>query len=332
MISRLCIGLFLVAHVVVLMLTAVTAGLVYFHYFYGPTKWFEETKGKWNIERDDESPIPETKFHELLVQPFFSPEKRADIVRQHGVAAVNKILTKQTAHTLREYVLERNINGRQHSVIEPTHRHHILPSPKDPAVKQALKEIGSHAILRPLLESILGPSPSLLSLDAITTTYGSVDQFWHDDTGTSHAIYPDRFVAEYTVGITLQDITEDMGATGVCPGTRNRKWPFYNLEEEEAAIDQVPIDKEAAIDDVPIDVACPIRMVQSQGDGFLYSSDTFHKGRAHSDESAPDRVVLFLTFAESRKATGEKRIFPLGTIHLLELVSRLVSQSRMKIN
>ena len=309
MISRLCVGLFLVAYVVVTVLTTITAGLAYFHYVHGPTKLLEVIKEEWDSGLDDECPTSETKIHDLWVQPFFSPERKAQIVSEHGAAVVNHILTKPTAHALREYILERNKNGRQHRVLEPDHRHLVLPSPKDPAVKQALKEIGSHATLRPLLESILGPSPSLLSLNGITSTYGSVDQEWHGDTTTYGSA---DFVTEYTLGITLQDTTENMGATAVCPGTyKPGGWGFCELEDYELE----------DTDEEEVDVACPIRMIQSQGDGFLYHSDTFHKERGHSDPDAPDRVVLFLTFAESKKVTGEKRILPLGSIHALELVS-----------
>jgi hypothetical protein len=107
-------------------------------------------------------------------------------------------------------------------------------------------------------------------------------------------------------GITLQDTAEKMGATGVCPGTHKC---VGNTELED-------------MDDHVMEAQCPIRMVQSQGDGFLYKSDTWHKEQGgHSDPDAPHQVVLFLTFAESKKASDEKRILPMGAIHRLELVS-----------
>jgi hypothetical protein len=108
-------------------------------------------------------------------------------------------------------------------------------------------------------------------------------------------------------GITLQDTTENMGATGVCPGT-HKCAGNYELKD---------------VDDDVMEAYCPIRMVQSQGDGFLYKSDTWYKEQGHSDPDAPHRAALFLTFAESKKASGEKRILPMGAIHRLDLVSRL---------
>jgi hypothetical protein len=203
MMISLCVGLFLVASVV-LVLSAVTTGLAYFHYVYGPTKWLEHDDRKWRRACGAST----IQFSDLLVEPFFTPQQQANVVHLHGAAVVPQILTKPTAHTLREYMLERNENARQQhdvDVMEQPHHHHhhrvhILPSPKDPAVKLALKEIATHATLRPLLESILGPSPSLLSLYGITTTYGSVDQKWRLYTGLSHSSYPHHFVAEYTLG------------------------------------------------------------------------------------------------------------------------------------
>jgi hypothetical protein len=202
---------------IVLVLAAVTAGLAYFHYVYGPTKWLESNERK----RRKACGASTTEFHDLLLEPFFSPEQQANAVRLHGAAVVHTILTEQTAHTLREYMLERNENARQHDVMEAHHRIHILPSPKDPAVKQALKEIATHATLRPLLKSILGPSPSLLSLYGITTTYGSVDQRWHLHTGLSHSNYPRHFVAEYTLRMYL--FCTDL----ICSKQKSHYGPIY---------------------------------------------------------------------------------------------------------
>jgi hypothetical protein len=53
----------------------------------------------------------------------------------------------------------------------------------------------------------------------------------------------------------------------------------------------------------------------SAGDGLLYNSELFHKGRAHTDPNAPDRVVFFLTFAESLVNANDTRTLPLGTAH-----------------
>ena len=56
-------------------------------------------------------------------------------------------------------------------------------------------------------------------------------------------------------------------------------------------------------------------MTLSQGDGFLYKKDTMHKGRAHTDPDAGDRVMFFVAFSESNQGPEDNRVFPLGDIH-----------------
>ena len=56
-------------------------------------------------------------------------------------------------------------------------------------------------------------------------------------------------------------------------------------------------------------------MALSQGDGFLYKQDTIHKGRAHTDPDAGDRVMLFVAFTESKQGPEDNRVFSIGDIH-----------------
>jgi hypothetical protein len=56
----------------------------------------------------------------------------------------------------------------------------------------------------------------------------------------------------------------------------------------------------------------------SQGDALLYDSDVTHQGRAHTDPNAPDRALLFITFAGSRQGPDDARGLPLGQVHALD--------------
>ena len=62
---------------------------------------------------------------------------------------------------------------------------------------------------------------------------------------------------------------------------------------------------------------CRLKMAVKAGDALLYSSDVYHRGTAHTDPNAPERVVLFLTFAGSRQGSHDHRSLPFGTVHSL---------------
>jgi hypothetical protein len=62
---------------------------------------------------------------------------------------------------------------------------------------------------------------------------------------------------------------------------------------------------------------CYTKATASAGDGLLYKAELFHRGRAHSDPNAPERVVVFLTFAESLVDADDTRMLPPGQSHVL---------------
>lgn len=55
----------------------------------------------------------------------------------------------------------------------------------------------------------------MVSVSLLTSEYGAADQKFHVDAGTSEAGYPDLIVPEYTLAIALQDVTKEMGSTGL---------------------------------------------------------------------------------------------------------------------
>ena len=48
------------------------------------------------------------------------------------------------------------------------------------------------------------------------------------------------------------------------------------------------------------------------GDGLLMNQQSFHRGKAHVDPTAPDRVVFIITFAPRPLERGETRMLGLG--------------------
>jgi len=264
---------------------------------------------------------------DLIVDASMTPLETKSQTEKHGAAIVEDILTKETATQLREWTLKANQVLESTFVINNENRYHITPSHKEPEVQAALKEIASHPTFRPLLDSVMGPSSSLVSMSIITNLYGAEAQFFHPDTSGSSATHPDHFVSEYTLAIPLQDTTRDMGATTICPGTHKcsgleSSEDHYHKFMQEVYPDYDDEDYPILLDDEEFKEwleynYCDVSAELSAGSGLLYNTDLIHRGGGHVDPDAPERSVLFITFAESRKGKDDDRVFPVGTVHCL---------------
>lgn len=62
---------------------------------------------------------------------------------------------------------------------------------------------------------------------------------------------------------------------------------------------------------------CNVTASVNAGDGMLYNADLTHKGGAHYDPAAGERVQIFITFAGTRQSPSDRRFLPLGTVHSL---------------
>ncbi len=86
-----------------------------------------------------------------------------------------------------------------------------------------------------------------------------------------------------------------MGATGVCPGT-------YQCGNEDAVDTCEDFGFQVADDE----------HVWETGTGILMNQQSFHRGAAHVDPNAPDRVVFIITFSPKRMERGETRMLGQG--------------------
>ncbi|CAJ1954829.1 unnamed protein product [Cylindrotheca closterium] len=62
---------------------------------------------------------------------------------------------------------------------------------------------------------------------------------------------------------------------------------------------------------------CNVTASVNAGDGMLYNADLTHKGGAHNDHTAAERVAIFITFAGTRQSPSDRRSLPMGTVHSL---------------
>eukprot|EP00521_Asterionellopsis_glacialis_P010680 CAMPEP_0195297528 /NCGR_PEP_ID=MMETSP0707-20130614/21699_1 /TAXON_ID=33640 /ORGANISM="Asterionellopsis glacialis, Strain CCMP134" /LENGTH=438 /DNA_ID=CAMNT_0040359367 /DNA_START=224 /DNA_END=1540 /DNA_ORIENTATION=- len=312
--AKIIVAILVVVHITFVLVWGAAGTLFYIRDYYAPTLKFTRPLGKAHL--GNSGPSTEN-FEDIVVRDDMTPVEAHDLADKHGLAIVESVLTKQTSENFRNYILDANQNIESDYVHMPRNRFHIMPDLDEPAVQDVLIEIADHPVLRPLIDNLLGPSASLVTFSVITNLYGAVDQNWHWDTVTSHAGYPHDFVPEYTLAIPVQDTTEAMGATGICPGTHKSEWPDFNYDELERYYEENIEGWEDFDDWLEHNLPCPLTAAVNAGDGLLYNTDVYHRGHGHTDPDAPERVVAFLSFAGSPKGPEEKRSLPLGTVHTL---------------
>ena len=164
--------------------------------------------------------------------------------------------------TYEESEKERRNPGQhtQLTILDPGNRWHGMPHLEDAIVRRTLREIGTHPIIRPLIEDVMSPKgersawrsyelgnptlfltqsipsiqpelqlaslvvASVVSFSIIRTGYGATKQDWHVDAGLLKTPwgYEQNYVFDtYSLAIALQDISLGMGQTGVCPGVHS---------------------------------------------------------------------------------------------------------------
>ncbi len=319
-----------ILHTAVALLWIATAGLFWLVKIHGPTLYFQYPAGQYVFPPFEK----EGKYHlglcevstntseDLLINDTFSVEEALDLVRDHGAGIFESIVTKETAQALKDYAVKANHELTKLFVISRRHRHHIQLPHTEPCVQDLLKEVASHPLLRPVLDNLLGPSSSLMSLSIVSSEYGAKDQTFHPDSAYSYHGYPSLIVPEWTVSVALQDTTREMGATGICAGTHDCYWPLtMRTSEAEAEYEKAhstgefagSLEEFTSLHRSP----CNVTAVMKQGDAFLYSSDLIHAGRAHTDPDAPMRSQVFITLAGSRTSRHDKRELPIGNLWTL---------------
>ena len=102
---------------------------------------------------------------------------------KHGFTVFPNVLSETTVTELREHILSRKYNlTKQESiyVINNENRFsYALDSYRIPAVLNAMNEITKpNSLLTKSITKILGFSPALIEMTAITTSYGAKDQWW----------------------------------------------------------------------------------------------------------------------------------------------------------
>lgn len=233
----------------------------------------------------DERDISTTSLHELTVDertPWTT-------IMTHGVGLMKHVLSEDTATDLRDYILFRNeeLSTTENLPVDaPDHRWSFgIGANEHPSVTRALLELSHHEHLSQTLQKLLGTNPAMLELTSITVDYGAMPQGYHPDVKPlgSAVQYARTFTHTYSIFIALQDVTPEMGATEVCPGTHFCANDFDTTIGAICARHGFQVSSK--------------ENVWKTGDAMVLNQCTWHRGQAHDDPEALERVVLILTFA-----------------------------------
>jgi hypothetical protein len=243
--------------------------------------------------------ITTTDVNDLIIQPTWTTKQCTDHMLLHGASLYPNLLTTETASTLREFIDEQNKIQEGWFVIHNEHRYSWgIDINMHPALHTFWKELAANRQLVRALESIVGPDPAVIEFTAITSSYGAIDQFDHSDVVSpgSAAKFGRSFVPSYSLFIPLQNVTYDMGATHVCPGTHlcSAGGPTFCPKNH----NNIAMSGGKGRDD-------PHRNdnVWEVGAGALVNQQTTHKGMGYTYRDpvtgvpGPDRVVIIATFA-----------------------------------
>lgn len=151
---------------------------------------------------------------------------------------------------------------------------------------------------------------ALLELTAISASFGAKDQEYHYDIypTESSILYARSFNNMYSLFIQLQDTTSDMGATLICPGSQ-----YCTMDDAKELCHKYGYPAVTATKDHNDNTTTTTASSSSSssywkaGDAILMNMHSFHRGGAHTNPQALDRVMLILTLGPKPRPGPESR-------------------------
>jgi Phytanoyl-CoA dioxygenase (PhyH) len=249
---------------------------------------------------DDRTDVTTSNPDDVWLSPEATTEEALDHHLTHGFTGFVNVLSPETITKLRDLIYHKNYNTESLYVIEQNHRYSVLLGTEEPMVAQAMEEIANHPQLSPAIEAVIGPDPALIELTAISSSYGAIDQWWHEDVSYQYSAqnYAYGYGTSYSIFIQLQNTTSTMGLTNACPGTHLcSTGPIANMCQKYG----FPATK------THYDVNGTAKSYFHEGDALLMSSDSIHRGAAFTEPNAPDRIMFIVSFSPKPKKRAETR-------------------------
>uniref|UniRef100_A0A7S4KCP2 Uncharacterized protein n=1 Tax=Odontella aurita TaxID=265563 RepID=A0A7S4KCP2_9STRA len=248
----------------------------------------------------DVSDITSFSMDDFIVGPNKATNDIFETMMVHGLSVFPGILSPNTTASLRKFVMRRNKEMTPAEAIpldgEENRWSFAIGGNDDPSVSQALKEVATNVKLRTTLEKLLGPDPAVVEITAITSSYGAENQGMHSDVKAlgSSVKYSRTFTHSYSLFIGLQDTTEQMGATQICPGTHYCANDLHDECSEHGF---------TLASDGP----------WKEGDAMLLNQCLWHRGTEYTDPEAQHRAVFVVTFLNRPQFGVDNRQLSHGT-------------------
>jgi hypothetical protein len=244
----------------------------------------------------DPTVVKASTLDELKADHLLEGKDAAELFKRHGVITFDGLLSPETASQLRDYILANNKRATDFSVLLEDYQRWSfkIGIDADPIVAKASREILSNQRLVNALEAVIGPNPSVMEFTAITVKRGADAQGLHADSWAGSNMFTRSFFPTYSLFIALQNTTQDMGATRICPGTfACMARPPKFCKEKGLSLAQDGVWK--------------------TGTGAFLTQQTMHEGGKHTSDTP--RVMFYFSFTP-RPRWGrnqlETRTFPYG--------------------
>jgi hypothetical protein len=277
--------------------------------------------------------IPSTRDASDLIVTTENNLDPSELMLRHGAVAMPNLLSHETATELRSYL------SAKHKIRDALDYNEVFWNGEDGTrlslglgvsdhpyiIRRALQEVGTNDILRKTLSSILGNDPAIVEISTLTAIHGAHPQGIHSDSDYfgSSVLYARTFLHSYSMFIALQNTSEALGATTICPGSH----VCADVDLSEACLLMNDDDEEEDDDEENPRITNSFSVSSNgktgrkhgllkMGDGFLFNQNVWHRGPANTEPSQQDRVMFILTFVTQRRPkTGDRRRQALGTYY-----------------
>eukprot|EP01059_Diplonema_ambulator_P027682 TRINITY_DN460_c2_g1_i1.p1 TRINITY_DN460_c2_g1~~TRINITY_DN460_c2_g1_i1.p1 ORF type:complete len:306 (+),score=33.31 TRINITY_DN460_c2_g1_i1:57-920(+) len=208
-------------------------------------------------------------------------------IEKHGMLRIDGLVAK----TACERMLKKVEEVRPMSTLGP--RHHNVAVAVDRAVEGVYTSVIDK--IYPVIRDLVTESGVLVAMGIMVNDPGAKYQTWHADT------VPDpRSAKLFTFFVALEDITDDMGPTGLVGGSHRQ--PFINSCSEE-----IRATKRAPCHSL-IDAHPKLAATLSQGDVLIMDSTIYH--RANENTSGKRRRYFYFSMTSPGK-------LPVGSTYTL---------------
>ena len=221
------------------------------------------------------------------------------------------LLQPSTVSKLREYFVHQNkhVPEEAHFPVsqgEGRLSYGLNVYDNDAILIQALHEIHQHAELQGHLQKFFRThNPAVTELTVMTASNGCSHQTWHMDTKIegNNLLYARNYLPSLSLFVALQDTTPAMGVTQVVPRSHVCPNDITRLAQRLSPTgwnDLVALSSNHN--------NSPNQFLPA-GSAILLNQHVWHRGTAHSDPNAPDRIQFIVSFM----APPERRFLPKGT-------------------